>query len=64
MNKQPAAPDTFPPQALVHMDETSEAVKQNMPLWLLQADDDTAASGSKCNSQLIVLSRLVASSCR
>lgn len=41
MNKQPAAPDTFPPQALVHMDETSEAVKQNMPLWLLQADDDT-----------------------
>ena len=25
---------------------------------------DTAASGSKCNSQLIMLSRLVASSCR
>ncbi|WP_070412256.1 NEL-type E3 ubiquitin ligase domain-containing protein [Pseudomonas lundensis] len=41
MNKQPSAPDTFPPQALVHMDETSEAVKQNMPGWLLQADADT-----------------------
>ncbi|WP_070414961.1 NEL-type E3 ubiquitin ligase domain-containing protein [Pseudomonas lundensis] len=41
MNKEPSAPDTFHPQALLHMDETSEAVKQNMPLWLLQADDDT-----------------------
>lgn len=32
------------------------------PLFLVFVG--TAASGSKCNSQLIVLSRLVASSCR
>ena len=31
---------------------------------LLDYIEDMAASGSKCNSQLIMLSRLVASSCR
>ena len=41
MNKDPSASDAFHPQAVVQMDEASEAVRDNMPGWLLQADADT-----------------------
>jgi len=41
MNKDPSASDAFHPQAVVQMDEASEAVRNNMPGWLLQADADT-----------------------
>ena len=41
MNKDPSASDAFHPQAVVQMDEASEAVRDNMPGWLLQADVDT-----------------------
>lgn len=44
--------------------KSEQTVETNTPQLALFNEPERAASGSKCNSQLIMLSRLVASSCR